>query len=43
MEVMVHNIVSEMVKGNFSFLILAVGIVQTCVMIRNNIKNRDGN
>lgn len=32
---MFENIINEMVNGNFSFLILIVGIMQLCVMIRN--------
>lgn len=31
---MVQTIIEEMCKGNFSFLILVVGIVQLIVMIR---------
>jgi hypothetical protein len=30
---MIENILDEMVKGNFSFAILVVGIIQLIVMI----------
>lgn len=30
-----HTIVSEMKKGNFSFLILVVGVIQIGIMIVN--------
>lgn len=32
---MIEIIVNEMLKGNFSFLILVVGIMQLCVMVHN--------
>jgi type IV secretory pathway VirB2 component (pilin) len=32
---MIETIINEMLKGNFSFLILVVGIMQLCVMIHN--------
>lgn len=32
---LIETIVNEMGRGNFSFLILVVGVVQTVVMIRN--------
>ena len=35
---MIEVIVSEMAKGNFSFAILIVGIIQVFVMLRNNRK-----
>ena len=38
---MIQNIIEEMVKGNFSFLILVVGILQLIVMIRKGKKNDD--
>lgn len=31
---MIHTIISEMGKGNFSFLILVVGVAQLVVMSR---------
>lgn len=31
---MIETIITEMGKGNFSFLILIVGIVQAVIMIR---------
>lgn len=31
---MIKNIIDEMVKGNFSFAILVVGIAQLIVMLR---------
>ena len=31
---MIRTIIDEMLKGNFSFLILIVGIVQVIVMIK---------
>lgn len=34
-------IIEEMAKGNFSFLILVVGIAQLIVMVRRN--NNDNN
>ena len=30
---MIKTIIDEMIRGNFSFLILFVGIVQTIIMI----------
>ena len=33
---MIQTIVNEMLAGNFSFLILIVGIIQVIVMIKNN-------
>ena len=39
---MIETIVNEMGKGNFSFLILVVGILQLVVMIKNGRKNKDG-
>ena len=35
---LVHVIIEEMGKGNFSFLILIVGIIQVFVMLRNQRK-----
>lgn len=32
---MIRNIINEMHNGNFSFLILIVGVVQLIVMIKN--------
>jgi hypothetical protein len=32
---MISNIITEMTKGNFSFLILVVGIVQVIIMLKN--------
>lgn len=32
---MIETIINEMLKGNFSFLILIVGIMQLCVMLKN--------
>ena len=37
---MIHVIISEMAKGNFSFLILIVGIIQLIVMVKNG-KRKD--
>lgn len=37
---MIETIVNEMVKGNFSFAILAVGIVQVVLMWRNGRGNK---
>lgn len=34
-------IVTEMSRGNFSFLILIVGIIQCFLMIRNTRKNKE--
>lgn len=31
---MIETIINEMTKGNFSFLILMVGIIQVIIMIR---------
>ena len=39
---MIETIVSEMGKGNFSFLILVVGVLQLVVMIRNGRRNKNG-
>lgn len=39
---MIETIVSEMGKGNFSFLILVVGVLQLVVMIKNGRKNKNG-
>lgn len=39
---MIETIVSEMGRGNFSFLILVVGILQLIVMIKNERKNKNG-
>lgn len=36
---MIDTIISEMAKGNFSFAILIVGILQLIVMIKANRKN----
>ena len=30
---MIHNILTEMKKGNFSFSILVVGIIQAIIML----------
>ena len=35
---MVENILTEMVKGNFSFAILIVGIAQLIAMLKQNKK-----
>jgi len=35
---MIEVIVQEMAKGNFSFAILIVGILQLLAMLRNNKK-----
>lgn len=35
---MIDTIISEMAKGNFSFAILIVGILQLIVMIRTSRK-----
>ena len=32
----IHVIIQEMARGNFSFLILAVGILQLVAMIKNS-------
>lgn len=37
---MFNTIVTEMAKGNFSFLILIVGIIQVILMWRNNRDNK---
>lgn len=37
---MIEVIIEEMGRGNFSFLILAVGIAQLIVMLRNSKRNR---
>jgi len=37
---MIETIVNEMRKGNFSFLILVVGVLQLIVMIRNGRKKK---
>lgn len=37
---MIHTIIVEMTRGNFSFAILIVGILQLIIMIRNG-KNND--
>lgn len=38
---MVQNILDEMVEGNFSFLILVVGILQLHQMIKNKRNKED--
>lgn len=38
---MIDVIISEMAKGNFSFAILIVGILQLIVMIRTSRKKDD--
>lgn len=38
---MIQNIINEMVKGNFSFAILVVGILQLIVMIKNGRKKKN--
>lgn len=38
---MIDTIISEMAKGNFSFAILIVGILQLIVMIKANRKKDD--
>ena len=40
---MIETICSEMGKGNFSFLILVVGVLQLIVMIRNGKTGKNGN
>lgn len=40
---MIETICSEMGKGNFSFLILVVGVLQLVVMIWNGRKGKNGN
>lgn len=37
---MIHVIVSEMLRGNFSFLILVVGILQLWEMIKRNVHDK---
>ena len=37
---MIENIISEMIKGNFSFLILVVGIAQLVLMIMTLIRSK---
>lgn len=37
---MIETIVSEMGKGNFSFLILVVGVLQLVVMIKNGRRKK---
>lgn len=37
---MIETIVNEMGKGNFSFLILVVGVLQLVVMIRNGRRKK---
>lgn len=39
---MIQNIINEMLVGNFSFLILIVGILQLIVMIRSQSRKREG-
>ena len=36
----VINVIDEMSKGNFSFLIFIVGVLQLVVMIRNGRRKR---
>lgn len=36
-------VISEMAKGNFSFLILVVGIIQVILMWRNGRNGRSNN
>lgn len=38
---MIDTIITEMAKGNFSFAILIVGILQLIVMIKANRKKDD--
>ena len=38
---MIETIVNEMGKGNFSFLILVVGVLQLVVMIRNGRRKNE--
>lgn len=37
---MIQTIIDEMGKGNFSFLILVVGVLQLVVMLRNSREKR---
>lgn len=37
----IETIYTEMAKGNFSFLILVVGVAQLIVMLRKNGANND--
>lgn len=39
----IQTIISEMGRGNFSFLILVVGIAQLATMIRNGRKQSEAN
>ena len=36
----IHTILDEMTKGNFSFAILVVGIIQIFVMVWYNRRNK---
>ena len=38
---MIQTIIEEMARGNFSFLILAVGIIQLILMVRNGNGDRN--
>lgn len=40
-EFVIDTIIAEMAKGNFSFAILVVGILQLIVMIKANRKKDD--
>ncbi len=40
MEENMRVIIEEMAKGNFSFLILVVGIAQLIVMLKNYLENK---
>ena len=40
---MIQTIIGEMGRGNFSFLILVVGIAQLAVMARNGRKQSEAN
>lgn len=37
--ILIETIIAEMQRGNFSFLILVVGVAQLIVMLRNSRKN----
>lgn len=39
---MIHTIMVEMTRGNFSFAILVVGVLQLIAMIRNGRDNGTG-
>lgn len=40
MEENMRVIIEEMAKGNFSFLILVIGVAQLIVMLKNYLENK---